>query len=119
MIGVLMLPLFTRVSILINFKINQGFIAEILCIDREEPITTCQGKCYLTEQLKKTGEPEEKPSPTTEQRIELVYYHANSFLDFDPLTDRYENNSNTVFQQDLYISSFITDIFRPPKPSLV
>ena len=119
MIGVLMFPLFTRVSILINFKINQDFIAEILCVNREEPITTCQGNCYLTERLNKAGEPEEVPAPTSQQRIEPVYYYANGFLNLDSLAYRNEHNSNAVFQPELYISAFLADIFRPPKSILV
>jgi len=46
-------PSLTKIGILIDFKINQNFIAKVLCINRDKSIITRNGKCYLTEQLKK------------------------------------------------------------------
>ena len=47
----LTLPYLLNIAILVNFKINQDFIAEFLCINKEEPESTCYGKCQLTKQL--------------------------------------------------------------------
>ena len=54
MIVALMLPYLAKVAILIDYKINQDFIAEVLCINKEKSMTLCKGKCYLVDQLQKT-----------------------------------------------------------------
>ncbi len=115
MITVLMLPNLTQIGILIDFKINQDFIAEVLCINREKPMSTCNGKCYLSEQLKKVEEQEEKQAPASQkERLEVVYYYIKSSFDFLFYTDCTANKLNPACVDEFYTSSFIADIFRPP-----
>ena len=63
MIITMTIPYFTKVGILIDFKINQHYIAKVLCINKEKPIKTCNGKCFLLQQLKVADEQEKKTSP--------------------------------------------------------
>lgn len=115
-----MLPNLTKIGILIDFKINQDFIAEVLCINREKPMSTCNGKCYLSEQLKKAEEQEEKQPPTNnKERLEVVYYYATSSFDFPLYTDYFVSKLNPACVDEFYTSSFIADIFRPPKLNLI
>ncbi|UII25468.1 hypothetical protein LVD15_19485 [Fulvivirga maritima] len=46
----------------IEFEINKGYIQEVLCINKNEPITVCGGKCYLSKQLKKVAEKSKQPT---------------------------------------------------------
>lgn len=39
--------------VFINWKINQERITELYCVNRDNPIMHCEGKCYLSLQLKK------------------------------------------------------------------
>lgn len=115
-----MLPNLTKIGILIDFKINQDFIAEVLCINKEKTMTTCNGKCYLSEQLKKAEEQEEKQAPTNKkERLEVVYYNARSSVDFLLYTDYFVGKLNHVCVDEFYAHSFIADIFRPPKLNLI
>ena len=120
MIIVVMLPGLTKMGILIDFKINQDFIAKVLCIDREKPMSTCNGKCYLSEQLKKAEEQEEKQAPTSKkERLEVVYYYAKSSFDFPLDAHCIVSKLNPAWVDEFYTSSFISDIFRPPKFNLI
>jgi hypothetical protein len=120
MITALLLPNLTKIGILIDFKINQDFIAEVLCINREKPMSTCNGKCYLFEKLKKAEEQEEKQAPTNKkERLEVVYYYSKSTFDFPIYTDCFVSKLNPACIDDFYRSSFIADIFRPPKLDLI
>lgn len=120
MITAMMLPSLTKIGILIDFKINQDFIAEVLCINREKPMTMCNGKCYLSEQLKKAEEQEEKQAPTNKkERLEVVYYYATSAFEFLVHTDCFVSKLNLACIDEFYTSSFIADIFRPPKLHLI
>lgn len=115
-----MLPSLTKIGILIDFKINQDFIAEVLCINREKPKSTCNGKCYLSEQIKKAEEQEEKQAPTTnKERLEVTYYCSICSFDFLLNTDCFVSKRNPASIDKFYTSSFIADIFRPPKFNLI
>ncbi len=38
---------------LVDYLVNQDFIAEFLCINKEKVELNCKGKCYLMQQLQK------------------------------------------------------------------
>jgi len=48
---------------LANYLINQDYIAEFLCINKDKPDLECNGKCYLAEQLKEASAEKEKNLP--------------------------------------------------------
>lgn len=120
MIIAVMLPNLTKIGILIDFKINQDFIAEVLCINREKPMMMCNGKCYLSKQFAKAEEQEEKQAPINKkERFEVVYYCGKSAFDFLFYTNCYLTKLNPAWIDEFYTSSFIADIFRPPKFNLI
>lgn len=120
MITVLMLPNLSKIGILIDFKINQDFIANILCINRKKPKSTCNGKCYLSEQLKKVEGQEEKQAPTNKkEQLEVIYFCSKSSFNFFFFTDCFASKLNVTCVDNLHASSFISDIFRPPKLNLI
>jgi len=45
----------------IEYQINKKYIAENLCVNRNNPQMHCAGKCYLKKQIKKTEERENQP----------------------------------------------------------
>lgn len=116
----MMIPNLTKIGILIDFKINQDFIAEVLCINRDKPMTTCNGKCYLSEQLKKAEEQEEKQAPTNKkERIEVVYYYTKSSFDFLGSASSYLYKLYPTYETECYKSFFVADVFHPPKYNLI
>ncbi len=120
MIAAVMFPGLSRVAILIDFKINQDFIAKVLCINRDEPLTMCNGKCYLSEQLNKVEEQEEKQLPNSKnEKVEVLYFHAKKPFDFLKYADNYISKPSSHNEYEFYDSSFITDIFHPPKVNLI
>jgi len=59
----------------LDYFVNYEYIGEVLCINNDKPISTCNGKCYLSQQLKETQETEKqnKKTPTIEQeRIPMI-----------------------------------------------
>ena len=120
MIIAVLLPSLMKIGILIDFKINQDFIEDVLCINKDTPIKMCKGKCYLSNQLKKVENQEEKQAPASQkERIEVVYYHCKYTLDFHNLADRYLSSMSPGADDELHTSSFISAIFRPPKRHLI
>ena len=115
-----MLPNLTKIGILIDFNINRDFIAAVLCINKEKPMTMCNGKCYLSEQLKKAEEQEEQQAPTSKkERLEIVCFFIKNPPGFLFLSDRYSRKLNHAYKDEFYRSSFAADVFRPPKLNLI
>ncbi|WP_146946834.1 hypothetical protein [Cyclobacterium qasimii] len=120
MIAVMLLPGFTKIGILIDFKINQDFIAEVLCINKDEPMTMCNGKCFLSEQLKKAEEKEEKQAPgSKDDRMSIVYYQSKRLFNFLSFNDKYFSKLKGGYQNKFFKASFVTDIYKPPKLNLI
>ena len=46
------LGLLAPFTALVNYYFNSEFIKEVLCFKREEPMTLCNGSCYLRAQLR-------------------------------------------------------------------
>ena len=109
-----MLPGFTEIGIIIDFKINRDFIAKVLCIKRDEPVNTCNGQCYLSSRLDKAEEEKEKQAPThRKERLEIAY-HYSQFLNFKS-ADSSSDRPGADFKHDHYSFTLISDVFHPPK----
>lgn len=53
---IVLLPNLSKMWIVIDFKVRQEYIAQTLCVNRDEPVPMCQGACYLNGQLQKADE---------------------------------------------------------------
>lgn len=111
----MLVPSVSKLFIVINFKLNQAAIAKNLCENRGKIDTSCQGNCYLTKQLKKAEEKEQKQVPNSlKEKVELTL-----FLD----SNTWDNTTYTIADNaDLYCSylqnyyfAYNTDFFHPPR----
>jgi len=57
------LPALSKVSVYINWKINQDYIAAYLCENKSKPDMKCNGKCILMKSLKCTQTNTDYPTP--------------------------------------------------------
>ncbi len=109
-----MLPFFLKVSIYIDFKINQDFIAKVLCIKKDVPNNGCQGNCHLKKQLSKTEEipaSEELPNNLiTKLKVEAVFTdkEKKSVIEAKLIKKQFEFPS-------FYIEPNIIGLDHPPK----
>jgi hypothetical protein len=111
---------FSKVYIYVSFKINQDKIAKTLCVKKEIENNTCQGKCHLKKQLAEADKQEQKQTPQNlKEKVEILYCQTQPPFGFLKATLFYKNQSLNNYECDFYSSSFITDIFRPPKTSLI
>ena len=116
LIGGLLLQSSREALIGLWFKSNQERIAEQHCINKDEPLLMCQGKCYLqkvieTEAREDAPGPAKRPAPE-----ERMPFHAL-------LTPRlYQARLNQVSlwkkpgfsYLPLFSVELITSLFRPP-----
>jgi len=103
--------MFRPVLPLFEYLVNQDYIAEFLCINKDKPELACNGKCYLAKQLKKASEEKRNNLPAIEMKdypIGIV-----ELLSFQPKTTtfsaiQYDNYNN------MYSFSYLNTVFHPP-----
>lgn len=97
----------------VEYVLNQDYIAEFLCINKDKPELQCNGKCHLVKEIEKQQENE--PSAL---RISLENYPIGfvSIYKIQPLKMfglLEENIINTTYQK-LYHFEYNYSAFQPP-----
>lgn len=44
---------------ILEYQLNKDYIAKVLCVNKDRPITVCQGSCYLTKRLQQEQQKEQ------------------------------------------------------------
>lgn len=70
-LGAFLLHSASRVIVYFNYWLNQEFIAENLCENREQPQLECNGKCHLKKELDKDDERKQKDN---KQQVEVILF---------------------------------------------
>jgi len=73
---ILILPSIIPSFILADFEINKDYIARVLCIEKDVQESTCNGKCHLTNELKK-AEDNKKETDLLNVTKEIVWFFSN------------------------------------------
>ncbi len=119
LLSIFLLPMLVKLEILLNFKINQDFISEAWCINKEEPMTMCYGKCFLANKLKMAEEQEQKDLPNSvNQKLEILICRFTESIHVGTPSIT-ENISNSEYIPILYQFSYLKGIFHPPKKNSV
>lgn len=112
----IILQSFSKVWLVISFKINQGYIAQTFCIKKEIKNNGCQGKCYLKKQLEKAEQAEKKTLPTSQKDTpEVVYYYQLVSIYSSPFVHNNDRVLPAKYKREFLTSDFINRIFHPPK----
>jgi len=102
--------------IFIDFKLNESYIAEFLCINKEEPITVCGGNCYLSKKIKETQDNRDIPlSSNSKLKLEIVY-SCISRENFKLQQLKLGKEGLEIFEfRDNYDYLSVSGIFHPPQ----
>ncbi len=72
-----------KLAILINFKINQEYIAKNLCVNKDVPDSCCKGSCQLNEDLEEEEKSENPEAlPNLKDKFELLPFTLTSKKDW-------------------------------------
>ena len=53
-----------KLTIITYFQANRDYIAEVLCVNKEKPMTMCMGQCFLDRNLSLAHDETPKQAPT-------------------------------------------------------
>ena len=95
-----------------QYYLNYDYIADVLCINKEEPMTMCYGKCYLNEQLEKSSATDETTPPLMEIKWEKQPLVFSDFLQY-PLDADFHNLKTLSFEQSFPVKNHAS---KPPTP---
>lgn len=96
----------------VDFLLNQDYIKVFLCINKEYPKTSCNGKCYLSKQLKKTKNESQNEFPeliNTKHVFNISSVFKRKLKQFKSL-----NQQPQVFYINTYKEIFSADTSYPP-----
>lgn len=104
-------PSLSKTWILLDFKIHQDFIVQVLCINKDEPAVMCNGNCYLTQQLANQEQKEDTPFAAA-KKFELTYTLEE--LDTYKFASVLYQPACIAFHRGEIVSSFLDEVFHPP-----
>lgn len=99
----------------IDYLVNYNYIVTELCENRDKPILTCNGKCYLEKQVKEQlnlTHSDEAPIPPKVDFEKIISLKVKKFTYQFLKSDTTENN--TFFYNTLAERDFRNSLFRPP-----
>ncbi len=99
----------------LDYLLNYNYIVAELCENRDKPIQTCNGKCYLEKQVKQQlnlTRSEETPMPPKVDFEKLISPKVKKFT--YKLFEVNLTENNTYFYTTLIESVFSNSLFRPP-----
>lgn len=107
-----------KTVVFIDWKVNQSRITKLYCVNKDNPLMRCNGKCYLSVQLKKIeSEYEQSKAPFNPKHLkatELLLFLEN-FIS-KPL-EIYRHTSQTnpggIYQESI-TQLYISSCFHPP-----
>ena len=97
-----------QVFIVANFEMRQNVIASTLCVKKDIPANSCQGKCQLRKQLEKSSDQNNRTTDNeNEPRGDRIYaILVNKFLP--------ESVFNCVTQWDSDAYKNLPSFYSPP-----
>jgi hypothetical protein len=107
-----------NVGFFIYWRVNQTFIAENLCENRNKPQMHCNGKCYLFKKMKQAEEEENAKNslpnaiPNFKSVDNFVFQNHDWNIEFTSLS--FQKPKFTPYSSNLLIGNQ-NSIFRPPK----
>lgn len=94
-----------------EYVVNQDYIAEYLCVNKDKPMLNCNGKCYLSKMLQEEQDEKKQNLPSINMKEYPIGFVDILFCDFTPQT--LENDQLPEFTSSKP-RQFTASVFRPP-----
>ena len=94
-----------------QFVLNQDYIAEELCENKEEPELECNGKCYLSKELEKDSE---RKNDEKTSKLEILLFCDCKIESYETSTDFIVEKSEFSNFLGKLSNGFESGVFHPP-----
>jgi len=105
--------------VVLNWKINQDYITEKYCENKDKPMMNCDGKCYLSKQLEKLElkekeEREKYPSPKSQvETTNFAWTVENLMVEINAGFNLNENQQG-LNKPLFWYNTDLNQIYHPP-----
>lgn len=107
---------FQRIFVYAGFKINQGYIAKTLCVNRSRPWMHCNGRCYFMRKIKAAEENEKKQTEKDNlNRSEVCFFQAATQFDFQQKHTERAVMARFFPYSNSYSNPYHRSLYRPPQ----
>jgi hypothetical protein len=103
---------FSKSIALLDYQLNEKYIASTLCENRSKPSCCCHGKCFLKKQLQKDEESGKSKLPFTRDSLEASLFWQEMSRDLLQIPGL-EKNFSDSYLLGHYIT-FLSPVFHPP-----
>jgi len=100
----------------LEYLINYDYIANELCENKDKPLLSCNGKCYLEKQVKKQLHLDHKQKEQTPPKVDFEKFITLKTKKFDyRFLDKDKNQERPVFFDKLKEITYSNSLLRPPR----
>ncbi|MEQ9439101.1 MAG: hypothetical protein RIG62_08625 [Cyclobacteriaceae bacterium] len=96
---------------ILEYQLNRDYIANVLCINKDQPITVCEGSCYLAKRLKQQQQ-KEQSAPQVQLKDYPIGWITLLRVQFSPLISEATIHG---FHYDHYSFLGAISLFHPPQ----
>lgn len=105
--------------VVLNWKINQDFITEKYCENKDKPMMNCNGKCYLSQQLEKLElkekeEREKYPSPKSQVETTNFAWTVENLLIEINIGRNLNENKQGLKKPVYWYNTDLSQVYHPP-----
>lgn len=94
-----------------EYVVNQDYIAEYLCVNKDKPMLNCNGKCYLAKMLQEERNEKQQNLPAIDLREYPIGFVEILLLEFQEKIYRKNNIPNLSIGEPV---QFNGSVFHPP-----
>ena len=94
-----------------EYVINQDYIAEYLCINKDKPEMDCNGKCYLMQKIQKENDEKKQNLPAINLKDYPIGFVTILTL---PFNSTHILKKENFTHSNLYTNLFFTSVYHPP-----
>jgi len=103
-----------NISVWMDFLVNNEYIKEVLCINKEKPKLSCNGKCYLMQQLQEQQSEQEQELPQlVHSKHEFVLFSFSESLSKTKRIISTKKSFPLIANHYSHVAYW--DIFHPPQ----
>lgn len=101
--------------IYLDFELRRDYIAQVLCIKKDEPITVCGGRCFLTRQLNRVDNQQHQDKSRVPHAEHLTFFNESAVVVSILQPFIYLKKSFLQHEEILLPNAVLTDVFHPPR----
>lgn len=101
-----------------DYMIQYDYISKVLCENKDKPILTCNGKCYLEKQVNKANDLlDHQPHKSLPPKLDVSLFPVFVLNSSVYLVMKFikENQNTFIFFEQLIPADHISGLFKPPK----